>query len=395
MRALENLKILDFTTLVPGPFATMMLADMGAEVLRVESPTRPDMLRSMPPFADGQSTAHGTLNRNKRSIALDLKNPEAVDIAKRLVMDYDIVIEQFRPGVMQRLGLGYEQLREINPKLIYCSVTGYGQTGPYRDRAGHDNNYLSISGLNGYSGRDGDRTPIMGMPVADIAGGSLHAVIGILAAVNQRHISGEGQQIDISMTDAMFSLNALFGSTYLSAGVEPTSGSMSLNGGSFYDYYRTSDNRYLSIGSLEPQFFQVLCETLGDEQLLTLGNQQDSVAQQALRVKLDTIIATKTLAQWQEIFKDKEACVEPVLTFAEACEYQDVAEREMIVDVKTPNGGSQRQIGSALKLSKSAPEYGTSGGVIGQNTTEILDGLGFDADAIAALHSSGAVAQGS
>jgi alpha-methylacyl-CoA racemase len=392
MRALENLKILDFTTLVPGPFATMMLADMGAEVLRIESPTRPDLLRNMPPFADGQSTAHGTLNRNKRSIALDLKNPEAVAIAKRLVEDYDIVIEQFRPGVMQRLGLGYEQLHKINPKLIYCSVTGYGQTGPYRDRAGHDNNYLSISGLNGYSGRGSDRTPIMGMPVADIAGGSLHAVIGILAAVNQRHISGEGQQIDISMTDAMFSLNALFGSTYLSAGVEPTSGSMSLNGGSFYDYYQTSDNRYLSIGSLEPQFFQVLCQTLGDDELLTLANQQDSETQKALRAKLDTIIATKTLAQWREIFKDREACVEPVLTFAEACEYQDSAQREMIVDVKTPNGGSQRQVGSALKLSKSAPEYGVSGGAIGQNSSEILADLGFDKDAIATLRSSGAVA---
>lgn len=391
MRALENLKILDFTTLVPGPFATMMLADMGADVLRIESPTRPDMLRSMPPFADGQSTAHGTLNRNKRSIALDLKNPEAVAIAKRLVEDYDIVIEQFRPGVMQRLGLSYKQLLEINPKLIYCSVTGYGQTGPYRDRAGHDNNYLSISGLNGYSGRGGDRTPIMGMPVADIAGGSMHAVIGILAAVNQRHISGEGQQIDISMTDAMFSLNALFGSTYLGAGVEPTSGSMSLNGGSFYDYYRTSDNRYLSIGSLEPQFFQVLCETLEDDRLLALGNQQDPESQQALRAHLNEIIARKTLAQWREIFRDKEACVEPVLTFPEACEFQDAAQRAMIVDVKTPTGGSQRQVGSALKLSKSSPKYGTSGGAIGQHSLEILDELGFDSDAIAALQSSGAV----
>ena len=391
MRALENLKILDFTTLVPGPFATMMLADMGADVLRIESPTRPDMLRSMPPFADGQSTAHGTLNRNKRSIALDLKNPEAVAIAKRLVEDYDIVIEQFRPGVMQRLGLSYKQLLEINPKLIYCSVTGYGQTGPYRDRAGHDNNYLSISGLNGYSGRGGDRTPIMGMPVADIAGGSMHAVIGILAAVNQRHISGEGQQIDISMTDAMFSLNALFGSTYLGAGVEPTSGSMSLNGGSFYDYYRTSDNRYLSIGSLEPQFFQVLCETLEDDRLLALGNQQDPESQQALRAHLNEIIARKTLAQWREIFRDKEACVEPVLTFPEACEFQDAAQRAMIVDVKTPTGGSQRQVGSALKLSKSSPKYGTSGGAIGQHSLEILDELGFDSDAIAALQNSGAV----
>ena len=149
MRALENLKILDFTTLVPGPFATMMLADMGAEVLRVESPTRPDMVRGMPPFADDTSSAHAVLNRNKRSIALDLKKPEAVDIARQLVMEYDIVIEQFRPGVMARLGLDYATLAAINPRLIYCSVTGYGQTGPYRDRAGHDNNYLSISGLNG------------------------------------------------------------------------------------------------------------------------------------------------------------------------------------------------------------------------------------------------------
>ena len=167
---------------------------------------------------------------------------------------------------------------------------------------------------------------------------------------------------------------------------------MSLNGGSFYDYYQTSDNRYLSIGSLEPQFFQVLCETLGDEQLFALSNQQDSETQQALREKLDTIIASKTLAQWREIFKDKEACVEPVLTFAEACEYQDAAEREMIVNVKTPTGGSQRQVGSAVKLSKSVPEYGTSGGAIGQHSAEILAELGFDTDAIATLKSSGAVA---
>ena len=153
MRALQNLKILDFTTLVPGPFATMMLADMGADVLRIESPTRPDMVRAMGPYADGTSTGHATLNRNKRSIGLNLKTPEAVAIVTQLVAQYDIVIEQFRPGVMARFGLSYEQLSEINPRIIYCSITGYGQTGPYRDRAGHDNNYLSLSGLNGYSGR--------------------------------------------------------------------------------------------------------------------------------------------------------------------------------------------------------------------------------------------------
>ena len=218
MSALKNLKVLDLSTLLPGPFATMMLADMGADVLRIESPTRPDLSRELPPFLGGVSTKHATLNRNKRAITLDLKNPHAIALVERMVADYDILVEQFRPGVMDRLGLGYERLKELNPGLIYCSITGYGQTGPYRDRAGHDNNYLSIAGVNGYSGREGERTPIMGTQVADIACGSLHGVVGILAAVNHRHVTGEGQYVDISMTDAAFSMNVMYGTDYLAAG---------------------------------------------------------------------------------------------------------------------------------------------------------------------------------
>ena len=390
MRALENLKILDFTTLVPGPFATMMLADMGAEVLRVESPTRPDMLRAMGPFAHGTSTAHGQLNRNKRSIGLDLKKPEAVAIARQLVSQYDIVIEQFRPGVMDRFGLGYEQLREINPKLIYCSITGYGQTGPNRDRAGHDNNYLSLSGLNGYSGRQNERTPIMGMPIADLAGGSLHGIIGILAAVNQRHISGEGQHVDISMTDAMFSMNSLFGSNYLAAGVDPQPGETNLNGGSFYDYYRTADDRHLSIGSLEPQFFQSLCATLGDSSLLEEGAHIDPVSQAKFRLKIEAIIAQKPLAEWVEIFKDKDCCVEPVLSFAEACASEQVKARNLVVDVKTHDNGVQQQIGSPIKLSKSEPQYNAIGATMGQHRQEVLKELGLDEATIKAAADAGA-----
>ncbi|MGB2465242.1 MAG: CaiB/BaiF CoA transferase family protein [Porticoccaceae bacterium] len=384
MRALENLKILDFTTLVPGPFATMMLADMGADVLRVESPTRPDMLRAMGPYADGTSTGHGLLNRNKRSIGLDLKKPEAVAIAKKLVAQYDIVIEQFRPGVMERFGLGYEQLSAINPGLIYCSITGYGQTGPLRDRAGHDNNYLSLSGLNGYSGRQGERTPIMGMPIADLAGGSLHGVIGILAAVNQRHISGEGQHVDISMTDSMFAMNSLFASGYLAADTEPKAGRTNLNGGSFYDYYRTADDRYLSIGSLEPKFFQQLCATLGDNSLLALGNPMDAEAQAELRQKIEAIIEQKPLADWVDIFKDKDCCVEPVLTLAEACASEQIAARDMIVDLKTHDGELQKQIGSPIKLSKSPPRYESIGAVLGQHNQQVLEELGIDQASIQA-----------
>ena len=201
--ALKGLKVLDFSTLLPGPFATLYLADLGAEVIHVESPTRPDLIRLLPPYANGQATAHSYLNRNKQSIALDLKDPHNIASIKQKISEFDIVIEQFRPGVMQRLGLDYQSLAAINPRLIYCSITGYGQTGLYKDKAGHDINYLALSGIAGHSGRQDSGPPPMGIQIADVAGGSLHAVIGILSAVIERQRSGQGQYIDISMTDCV------------------------------------------------------------------------------------------------------------------------------------------------------------------------------------------------
>jgi len=218
MQLLNGLKVLDFSTLLPGPYASLMMADMGAEVLRVESPTRPDLVRALPPKdASGESAAHSYLNRGKKVIALDLKKPEAIEIVKQLVSEYDIVLEQFRPGVMSRLGLGYEQLKAINPKLIYCSITGYGQSGPFKDRAGHDINYLALSGVADYSRRRGEKPVPQGVQIADIAGGSHHAVMAILAAVIKRNNLNEGQYLDISMTDCAFSLNAMFGAGFLGA----------------------------------------------------------------------------------------------------------------------------------------------------------------------------------
>ena len=375
MQALSNLKILDFSTLVPGPFATMMLADLGANVLRVESPTRPDMIRAMGPFSDGTSTAHAVLNRSKRSIGLDLKNPAAVAMVKKLVASYDIIVEQFRPGVMDRLGVGFETLREINPKLIYCSITGYGQTGPNRDKAGHDNNYLSLSGLNGYSGRDSNRTPIMGMPLADLAGGSLHSVVGILAAVNQRTQTGRGQHVDISMTDAIFGMSSMFGSHFLAGNQEPKSGTTTLNGGTFYDYYLTADGRNLSIGSLEPQFFNQLCVTLGLESFVDLGSKPDVESQQKFKQLLEATIVTKSLADWVDIFKDKDACVEPVLTLAEACESEQIKQRDLIVSVDTYDGAVQNQIGTAIKLSDSPSKYGLGGCPLGYHNQSVMEEL--------------------
>ena len=389
MQALSNLKILDFSTLVPGPFATMMLADLGANVLRVESPTRPDMIRAMGPFSDGTSTAHAVLNRSKRSIGLDLKNPAAVDMVKKLVANYDIIVEQFRPGVMDRLGVGFETLREINPKLIYCSITGYGQTGPNRDRAGHDNNYLSLSGLNGYSGRDGNRTPIMGMPLADLAGGSLHSIVGILAAVNQRTQTGRGQHVDISMTDAIFGMSSMFGSHFLAGNQEPKSGTTTLNGGTFYDYYLTADGRNLSIGSLEPQFFNQLCVTLGLESFVDLGSKPDAESQQKFKQLLEATIVTKSLAEWVDIFKDKDACVEPVLTLAEACESEQIKQRDLIVTVDTYDGAVQNQIGTAIKLSDSPSKYGLCGAPLGHHNQSVMAELGMSEHEMDAATKSG------
>ncbi|MGP4844992.1 CaiB/BaiF CoA transferase family protein [Marinobacter sp. 1Y8] len=372
---LKGLKVLDFTTLLPGPYATMMLADMGAEVLRIESPDRLDLTRVMPPHEGGESTSHAYLNRGKRSLALDLKQPESADIIKQLVANYDIVIEQFRPGVMERLGLSYETLRQINPSLIYCAITGYGQTGPYRLRAGHDINYLSLAGVSSYSGRKSDGPPPLGIQVADVAGGSHHAVMGILAAVIYRQQAGEGQFIDISMTDAAFALNGMAGAACLAGGMQPEPESSLLNGGSFYDYYETADNRWLSVGSLEPQFLGRLCDTLGLSELKQLGMSQKPGDQAALRQGFSKAIRSRTLAEWTDVFAEQDACVEPVLSLSEAAAHPQLQARGMVIGVSREGDGEQSQIGHPLKFSATPCESRFIGRKLGADTNEVLASL--------------------
>ncbi|OMC82353.1 carnitine dehydratase [Viridibacillus sp. FSL H7-0596] len=379
MGILNGLKILDFSTLLPGPYATMMLADLGAEVIRVESSTRVDLIRVTPPFdKDDLSAAHGYLNRSKRSLTLNLKQAASVEIIKTLVAEYDIVIEQFRPGVMERLGLDYESLKKVNSKLIYCSLTGYGQTGPYRNRPGHDNNYLSVAGVMDYSRRKGKVPTTMGIQIADIAGGSLHSVIGILAAVVHREKTGEGQYIDVSMTDAAFSMNAVYGSGYLVGGIEPQPEEMQLNGGTFYDFYETKDGRYFSVGSIEPPFKKILCEALGKSELFELGMSEQAEDQGMFKKEIKAVFLTKNYEEWLTVFdEDLEACVEPVLTFAEACDHPQLQAREMIVDVPKADGSSQKQMATPIKFSSAKPIYQHVGTAVGENTAEILEGQGF------------------
>lgn len=375
MPPLSSLKILDFTTLLPGPYATMMLADLGAEVVRVEAPNRPDGVRFLPPF-DGETSAwHGLLNRSKRSMALDLKQPAAVEAVKRLVQTYDIVVEQFRPGVMDRLGIGYEALQAANPRLIYCAITGYGQTGPYRDRAGHDNNYLSLAGVMSHTGRKGSCPPPLGVQVADIGGGSFGAVTGILTAVIHRLLTGQGQFVDISMFDMAVAWHAHAISHYLVAGEEPTYESWGLNGGGFYDYYQTQDGRFLSVGSLEPKFWQGFCEAISRPDLVGMG--YDPTAQERLKAEIREEIGKRPLSAWVTLFASLDVCVEPVLTIPEMLEHPQTLARNLVVAVPKPDGTTQSQIASPFKFSTSPPQYKHIGTEAGANTAEILQLAGY------------------
>ena len=373
---LQGLKILDFTTLLPGPYATLTLADMGAEVLRVEAPHRPDLVRQLAPFDTYSSAAHSFLNRNKRSLGLDLKCPGSVQLVKELVREYDIVVEQFRPGVMARLGIGYDQLQAENPRVIYCSITGYGQSGPYSDRAGHDANYLSLAGISSYTGTRAGGPVAAGFQIADVAGGSLHAVMGILAAVIERQRSGVGQSIDISMTDAAFALNAIIGAGCLVSGNDPGLETHPLAGGGFYGYYETRDGRYMSVGSLEPQFLARLCEALDIPAPEAGGIGFPGKVLADFKATLRERIGSMTFEECCDLFAQTDACVEPVLGVTEAAAHPQLKARGMVVDVPTPDGKSQRQAASPIRFSNHSPEYRGIGKAPGSDNEAVLRELG-------------------
>ena len=386
---LNDLKILDFTTLLPGPYATMMLADMGAEVLRVLSGSRPDLAAFMPPFLPGNDLSCNIayLGRGKRCLTLNLKIAGAVEIVHRLVKEYDIIIEQFRPGVMTKLGLGYEDLKVVNPSLIYCSLTGYGQTGPLKSRAGHDINYLARSGLMNYSGTK-DKGPFLtGMQIADVASGSNNSVIGILAAVIHRKDTGKGQYIDISMTDGVMAFNAMTAAAYLGGAAEPQREQELLNGGSLYDFYETKDGLYISFGGLEPQFFAALCRTIGREDLIPLGIIPPDL--EKVKKEIREIFRQKTRDQWTEIFSQVDACVEPVLSLAEAIADENNLSRKMIVEFVLPSGEKLRQIANPINFSATKQEYRSLGCPAGTHTREVLLEIGYTEEQICCYKKEG------
>ena len=358
-----------------------MLADMGAEVLKISSPSKKDLVSDYGQCIPGtdMTACQAWLGRNKKSLFLNLKTEQARQIVRQLIMDYDIILEQFRPGVMQRLGLGYDQLREINPALIYCSLTGYGQTGPLKNAAGHDINYMSRSGIISHAGRIEGGPSLMNFQVADIAVGSLNSVVGILAAVYHRQRTGQGQFVDVAMMDGCVPFNSLDGAGFLVNGKQPQREGMMLNGGCMYDYYETRDGKYMSVGSLEPQFWRNFCRAIQREDLIEGTVFPENVEE--VKAQIRGIFKTKTRDEWVEVFKEYDACVQPVLDLKEALlEDEQIKDRKMVVEVKMPLHPevTVKQMATSVKLSECPCEYEYAGYPTGYHTREMIEKLGLD-----------------
>ncbi|WP_449355410.1 CaiB/BaiF CoA transferase family protein [Virgibacillus natechei] len=369
---LTSIRVLDLTRLLPGPYCTMLLADFGAEVIKVEDPKVGDYARGYDPKLDEDSAMFHSLNRNKKSVCLNLKSEEGKADFLKLVETADVVVESFRPGVMERLGLDYERLKNINPGLVFCAVTGYGQTGPYANHPGHDINYLSYAGLLDLMGEQDGKPIVPAAQIADIGGGALPAAVGILLALFEREKSGKGQFVDISMLDGVVSWLQTTLPNYLSTDVPVIRGEQTLLGGmAAYEVYETKDGRWLSVGALEPKFWKAFCEGIGRGDFIPLLN-APLHEQHRLKYEIQLIIAEKQLGEWISIFSEKEACVSPVLTFEELVHDPQITEREMIQTVAHKTLGAVKQIGIPIKLSETPGEIRGQAPKLGEHTKEIL-----------------------
>jgi len=395
MSALSDIRVLDLSRLLPGGFCSLLLADFGAEVLKVEDTGMGDYIRWSPPYHEGaddsaKSALFLALNRGKRSIRLDLKQDLGREVLLRLVRDCDVLLESFRPGVMQRLGVGYETLRAQNPRLVYCAISGYGQTGPYTARSGHDMNYLGLNGLLGLTG-DPDGPPVQPAgQIADLGGGALMAAFGIMAALRERERSGEGQLVDVSMFDGALSWLAMVAAQYLADGAVPQRGRPPLAGGLIcYRPYACSDG-WVTLGALEPKFWQEWCRGVGREDLIE--KQFEGPGSDA-HAEVERTFLERSREQWQSFASEHDCCLEPVLDLDEALDSELVRAREMVVELDQPGAAAPvRLLGVPVKLSRTPGAPAGPGPGLGEHTHEVLASLGYSEEEIAALLDSGAAA---
>jgi alpha-methylacyl-CoA racemase len=381
--ALRGIRVLDLSRLLPGPFLTMVLADMGADVVKVEDPRVGDYLRAFPPAKGGISGRYLAVNRGKRSLALDLKAAAGRDVLLKMVEAADVVVESFRPGVIDKLGIGYAALAARNPKIIVCSISGYGATGPYAHRAGHDLDYIGLAGVLAMGGAAGGAPVMPGVQIADLAGGALWSATAILGALVGRERTGKGAHLDISMTEgALALLAAELGN--LDCGARPTRGAETLNGGlACYGVYRTKDDRYLAVGALEPKFWIALNQAIGRAPNVAelVGTPDD---QAKTRAALAEIFATKSAAEWNALLQQHDCCVEVVLEPDELADHPLHRAREVFFTMDGGEGvGPIRQVRTPV----GAPETPRPPPRLGQHTREVLAEYGFSEADIAALSS--------
>ncbi|HSB20885.1 MAG TPA: CaiB/BaiF CoA-transferase family protein [Anaeromyxobacteraceae bacterium] len=378
---LAGLRVLDLSRLYPGPYATLVLADLGADVVKVEEPAGGDYLRWMPPLAGKQSGFFHALNRNKRSLALDLKAPGGAAVLLRLARRADVVVESFRPGVMDKLGIGWAALRAANPRLVLCSLSGYGQDGPYRDLAGHDLDYCAIAGVLAVNGPP-DRPLPLSVQVADVAGGSWPAVAGILAALLRRGATGEGAHVDVSMTEGALAMLAIQQGAADARGTPLRRSAEMLNGGAAcYRVYRTRDGRFVALGALEPQFFARFCRAAGRPELAE--RQLDGDGRGPVE-ELEAIFLTRTRDEWTRLGREHDCCLAPVLEGDEPRADPQLRARGAFVEVETRwEGRAMPSIACPVRLDgvearlAPAPELGADGEAVlreaGLTAAEIAD----------------------
>jgi alpha-methylacyl-CoA racemase len=393
---LEGIRVLDLSRLLPGGFCSLLLADYGADVLKVEDTGMGDYIRWAPPYVEGaadsaRSALFLALNRNKRSIRVNLKEEGGRNVLLRLAREYDVLLESFRPGVLDRLGVGYDRLREENPGLVYCAITGYGQDGPYTARSGHDMNYLGLIGLLGLTGeRDGP--PIQsGGQVADLGGGALMAAFGILAALRERDRSGEGQFVDASMADGALSWLAMVAARYFADKQTPQRGDLELAGSLVcYRPYRCADG-WVTLGALEPKFWQAWCRGVDREDLIEFQFDRPG---SATHRQVEDIFVQRTRDEWQAFAAEHDCCLEPVLDLDEALDTELVRARAMVTLLDQPGVPEPvKLLGVPVKLSRTPGDANSRPGpALGEHTDEVLAEAGFSSDEIARLRDSGAVA---
>jgi alpha-methylacyl-CoA racemase len=393
---LDGIKVLDLSRLLPGGFCSLLLADFGADVLKVEDVNMGDYVRWAPPKYEGvEDSAAGALflalNRNKSSIRIDLKSEGGREVFLRLARDADVVLESFRPGVLDRLGVGYERLREENPGLVYCAITGYGQDGSLRDRSGHDMNYLGLVGLLGLTG-EADGPPVQAAgQIADIGGGAQMAAIGILTALRERDRSGQGQFVDVSMSDGSLSWLAMVAARFFAEEACPRRGGLELAGRLVcYRPYACADG-WVTLGALEPKFWAAWCRGVGREDLI---QKQFESPGSPIHDEVAAIFLERTREQWSAFASEHDCCLEPVLELDEALRSDLVRERHMVTELDQP--GAQRPVrllGVPVKLSRTPGDPNRKPGpALGAQTDEVLRSLGYDEAQVVALKEAGAVA---